>query len=140
MGKLAWIPLIGAAGLVVGAAGSWWAGDHKVDAYPRAPLRHPTRSELLSMQQRADNACRCARDRGGGPAARDCWTDLDRSLSLFDRSEPATACMDDSVSLICFGPDPTRGPCIFTQRAHESCSAEEAARRESEARARHEQG
>lgn len=147
--------LIGALLLVT--AGLWWRAAMRptappaptrpmaaeVGALPKQPhARTPTAAELGALQAQSDAACRCARRLGNDPWNAGCWAEFNRNLSRFAHSDTATACMEESVSLVCFGggDDIAPQPCILEQRAYGGCSEEESRRREARARARHDRG
>jgi hypothetical protein len=95
----------------------------------------PTRSQLASLQAKADAACLCGRARSD-PWNDGCWADYRQSVAPFNPTTTATTCAEESVALDCFGPEGHNQLCVSTGREYGACSDAEQASRVTEARRR----
>ena len=133
-------PLLILATLVLfGTAAVGWVLLMAVPEEPPASertLASPGASELRQLQIQADAACLCDRGRDV-PWTEECWAAFDRRIAQYEYTETGTMCMQESVSLVCFGPPNAGGTsanCVFRQRMYGACSADETRERQAQAR------
>ena len=121
------------------AAFTWWQfrPEQRGEQGSTIDLPKASEAQIQDLRQLADAACRCDRRTPNEPWDRACWAEFDRRVDAFHHWTEASACMEESVSYVCFGEyDASRSnQCVFRQRAYGACSDEEAAIRREQTRA-----